>query len=53
MKTSALIRAGVGITGAGRVRGVRDSDGDGIIINSFLERIKFRELIMYIRVSCV
>ena len=43
----------MGTIGAGGARGVGDSDSNGIIINSSLERIKSRELIVYIKVSCI
>jgi len=53
VKAFVLIRVGVGTVGVGRVGGVGDGDSDGIIINGSLKRIRFRELIVYIRVSCV
>jgi len=53
VKVSALIKVGVGTVGVGGVRGVGDSDGDSITINGSLERIRFKELIVYIRVNCV
>jgi len=53
VKASVLTRVGVGTVGAGGAGGVGDSDGNGIIINGSLKRIRSRELIVYIRVSCV
>jgi len=44
---------GVGTVGAGGAGGVGDSDGDGIIINGSLKRIRSGELIMYIKVSYI
>jgi len=53
VKAFTLIRVGVGTVKAGRARGVGDGNNNGIIINNSLERTKFKELIMYIRVSYV
>jgi len=39
--------------GAGKARRVRDNNSDSIIINSSLKRIKFRELIVYIKVNYI
>jgi len=40
-------------TGAGRARGVRDSNSNSITINSSLKRTRFREFITYIKVSYI
>jgi len=53
VKASTLTRAGVKTARAGRARGARDGNGDGITINSFLKRTKSRELITYIRVNYI
>jgi len=53
VKAFILTRVGVGTIGAGKARGVRDSNGNGIIINSSLKRTRFRELIIYIKVNYV
>jgi len=44
---------GVKTVKVGKAKGVRDSNSNGIIINSFLKRTKSKELIIYIRVSYV
>jgi len=44
---------GVGTIGAGGVKGVGDNNSNSITINSFLEKTRFRELIIYIKVSYV
>ena len=53
MKASVLTRVKVETVRAGGAGGAGDNDSNNIIINSFLERIRFRELITYIRVSYV
>ena len=53
VKASILTRVGVRTAGAGRAKGVGDSDSDNITINSSPERTKSRELIAHIRVNCV
>jgi len=53
VKASVLIKVGVGTVKAGRAKGVGDSNNNGITINSSPERIRFKELIIYIRVNYV
>jgi len=53
VKAFILIKVEAGIIKAGKAKGVGDNNSNNITINSSLKRIRFKELITYIRVSYV